>query len=80
MRDTDTGNVGHIWVPHKHLFGLSRVEVDPTRDDHVRYTVVDVDVAVFVHVTNLAEGEDSRLEVCCGRPPRIVGIYNTAAS
>jgi len=30
--------------------------------------------------TNLAEGEDPWLEVCCGRPLRIVGVYNTAAS
>ena len=57
------GGFGNVRVTDQNLFYFTRVDVGPARDDHVDLAVREVQIALFVEVADVAQGEDTRLEV-----------------
>ena len=48
------------------MLSLRRVNIHATGNNHAIKTIGDVDVAVFVHVTDLTERKDARSDVDLG--------------
>ncbi len=60
--DAEHGGIGHRLVLDQHLLDLGRVDVDPTRDDHVGGPVGQEHPPVFVHPADVADGVGAGLE------------------
>ena len=57
VRDTEYRDVGDIGNLVDAALDLGRIDVDPSRDDHVALAVAQEEVAVFVEVTDVADRE-----------------------
>ena len=57
VRHADHRDLGHGRMGDEYLLALGRVQVHPAGDHHVGDPVGDVDVAVLVHVADVAQGE-----------------------
>ena len=74
MGDADDGDVGHRRVHHEHVLDLAGVHVDAARDDHVRHPVGEVEVAVLVDPSDVAQRAPAPLVERGGRLGRVAVV------
>src|SRR5215210_6013729 len=74
IRDTYRDGLGHVGVLEEDLFHLARVDVVAGSQDHIFLPVHDVEVAVLVHLRDVAGVQPAVFEGCC----RLLGHVEVA--
>ena len=59
---TDDGCLGHPGVGHDGFLHLTRIDVEPTGDNHIGLAVHDVDVAILIHRSHVTSVKPAALE------------------
>ena len=54
-------NILHQGMGCQHPFDFRRIDINAARDNHVDLAVTQIQIPVFIEITDIAKGEDTRL-------------------